>query len=418
LVNIPADEPPPERGEETGGQSSEADSRASVRRADLRSPVRRIATDPAVDAPSPGIGLCLSGGGYRAMLFHLGSLSRLNEAGYLPRLDRISSVSGGSIVAGMLGARWSSLRFESGVAINFDEQVVEPLRTVAARTLDVPSVLLGLLIPGTTINARLASGYRRALFKNATLQDLPTRPEFVINATSLQTGDLWRFARTSQGDWRVGEMGSPTTDLAVAVAASSAFPPVLSPSVLPVNEGQMRPGHDPSVACAPYTTRVVLADGGVYDNLGLEAVWRKYDTVLVSDGGGHMADMPRPGRTWISQFMRVLHTIDNQVRDLRKSQAVTSFEDGQRHGAYWGIRSHVRDFGLADPIMDPPDSAVTSLAAIATRLAKVQPTSQERLINWGYLICDTALRRWVDPSQPRGSLPHPRAELGGPSVAG
>src|ERR1035437_6460162 len=53
--------------------------------------------------PSEGIGLCLSGGGYRAMLFHLGALWRLNELGYLPKLNRISSVSGGSITAGVLG---------------------------------------------------------------------------------------------------------------------------------------------------------------------------------------------------------------------------------------------------------------------------------------------------------------------------
>src|SRR5262245_56890424 len=48
-------------------------------------------------APDDALALCLSGGGYRAMLFHLGVLFRLNEAGYLPRLDRVSSVSGGSI---------------------------------------------------------------------------------------------------------------------------------------------------------------------------------------------------------------------------------------------------------------------------------------------------------------------------------
>ena len=38
---------------------------------------------PGGGAPAPGIGLCLSGGGYRAMLFHLGVLWRLAELGYL-----------------------------------------------------------------------------------------------------------------------------------------------------------------------------------------------------------------------------------------------------------------------------------------------------------------------------------------------
>src|SRR5208282_640505 len=60
-------------------------------------------TTAAAPLLEPGTALCLSGGGYRAMLFHLGSLWRLNEAGLLRKLNRISSVSGGSITAGMLG---------------------------------------------------------------------------------------------------------------------------------------------------------------------------------------------------------------------------------------------------------------------------------------------------------------------------
>src|SRR6266699_6318861 len=82
--------------------------------------------DPeAFDQPEDGLALCLSGGGYRAMLFHLGALWRLNELGYLPRLARISSVSGGSITAGVLGLHWSKLGFDAtGVAKNFDAEVV------------------------------------------------------------------------------------------------------------------------------------------------------------------------------------------------------------------------------------------------------------------------------------------------------
>ena len=53
-----------------------------------------------------GAGLALSGGGYRATLFHIGSLWRLNELGWLKRLAEITSVSGGSITAGWLGLRW------------------------------------------------------------------------------------------------------------------------------------------------------------------------------------------------------------------------------------------------------------------------------------------------------------------------
>ena len=95
------------------------------------SPVRDL---PGDDDVRPGAGLCLSGGGYRAMVFHIGVLWRLNELGYLPKLERVSSVSGGSITAGVLGARWGSLAFDpTGVAKAFDDQVVRPLRDLASQ---------------------------------------------------------------------------------------------------------------------------------------------------------------------------------------------------------------------------------------------------------------------------------------------
>src|SRR5215210_116250 len=105
-------------------------------------PVQPIPTDKPGEKPEEGIGLCLSGGGYRAMVFHIGVLWRLNELGYLPKLDRVSSVSGGSITAGLLGARWGNLAFDAaGVATTFEEQVVDPLRGLASRTLDTRAII-------------------------------------------------------------------------------------------------------------------------------------------------------------------------------------------------------------------------------------------------------------------------------------
>ena len=49
-----------------------------------------------------GVGLCLSGGGYRAALFHLGALRRLDELGVLAQVRTISAVSGGAIIANLL----------------------------------------------------------------------------------------------------------------------------------------------------------------------------------------------------------------------------------------------------------------------------------------------------------------------------
>jgi NTE family protein len=180
------------------------------------SPVEFIQPDAALRSPQHGIALCLSGGGYRAMLFHLGALWRLNEVGYLKKLDRISSVSGGLIAAGVLAVGWPKLDFDSaGIARDFTEQVVEPLRNLAGKTIDAWSIIRGILLPGTAAE-RIADAYRKHLFGNATLQDIPDDPpRFVFNARNVQSGALWRFMKPYMRDWRVGEVEKTKVALAV-----------------------------------------------------------------------------------------------------------------------------------------------------------------------------------------------------------
>lgn len=372
---------------------------------DPHSPIRDVG--PGGEQLQPGVALCLSGGGYRAMVFHVGSLWRLNEVGYLPKLDRISSVSGGSITAGVLGLNWGKLAFDgAGTAQGFVEQVVAPIRDLAGRTIDMKAVVIGSLLPGT-IGERVAAAYDKHLFRGATLQDLPERPRLVINATNVQTGALWRFSRPYMADYRVGRVDAPTVPLATAVGASSAFPPVLSPVGVELPRGAVKtvPGAD--LSFEPYTTQLVLTDGGVYDNLGLETVWKRYQTVLVSDAGGKMQPEPEPEADWAQHALRVLDLIDNQVRSLRKRQVIDAFKRGARQGTYWGIRTNIRDYQLPTAL-DCPIDRTTELANTPTRLQRMDSDLQERLINWGYAVCDAALRRHVDGAIPApGRLPYP-----------
>ena len=365
--------------------------------------------DPPVShSPRSGIGLCLSGGGYRAMLFHVGSIWRLNEFGYLPKLERISSVSGGSITAGVLGSRWRELQFdENGVATNLQQVFVEPLRTFAGKTVDVWAILGGILWFGT-IGEHVARAYRRNLFGGKTLQALPDRPRFVINATNVQSGVLCRFSKPYLWDYRVGQVPSPVVELATAVAASSAFPPILSPLQLKMDPALFTPGTGMDLETPPYTSDLFLTDGGVYDNLGLETVWKEYDTVLVSDAGGNMAPEPRPKTNWIMHAVRVLNVIDNQVRSLRKQQVVNSFIARERKGTYWGIRTNIASYDLNNAL-PCPISQTLEIANIATRLKRLDTVDQERLVNWGYAVCDAAMRCHVDPNLPApNGFPYPR----------
>jgi NTE family protein len=375
------------------------------------SPVESISAEEDRREPEPGMALCLSGGGYRAMVFHLGSLWRLYEAGLLAGVKRISSVSGGSITAGLLGVKWGRLSFDPAkLQQDFVSEVVAPVRALAGETIDAEAIILGLALPGR-ISDRVAAAYEHHLFGSATLQDLPDAPRFVINSTNVQSGALWRFMKPYMRDYRVGEVKRPSIALSKAVAASSAFPPVLSPVEMRLDPDSFTPNTGTDLQFPPYTSRVILTDGGVYDNLGLETAWKRYDTILVSDAGGKLKAEPEPKSDWARHAYRILDLVDNQVRSLRKRQVIDSFQSGARKGAYWGIRTDIADYHLADPLPCPHDRTL-ALAEIPTRLKRLDDQVQQQLINWGYAVTDAALRKHVDPNlaRPKG-FPYPAAAV-------
>jgi NTE family protein len=320
--------------------------------------------DRGLTQPDAGIALCLSGGGYRAMLFHVGALWRLNELGWLQKLDRVSSVSGGSITAGLLGARWQALQFSGGVATNLDTELVRPIRALAAETIDVRAVLAGILIPGKTVAGMVAAAYRKHLFATATLQTLPDAPRFVINATNLQTGVLWRFSKPYMADYTIGLIPNPKVELATAVAASSAFPPILSPLRLKLQPTSFSPEGLGANFKEPFDTTAVLSDGGVYDNLGLETAWKSCKTVLVSDGGGRMQPEPSVHGDWIRQATREL---GGRQPGSRPAQA----PDGR-----WLRARRTRRCLLGDPQRDRelrPTPRIAALPTAADGRARVHP---------------------------------------------
>ncbi|MVT55287.1 patatin-like phospholipase family protein [Bradyrhizobium yuanmingense] len=380
----------------------------------------------------PGIAMALSGGGFRAMLFHAGAFVRLNELGLLEKMERISSVSGGSIAAGYLGLSWSKLGNADvdGVFPNFKALIADPLLAFSRRKIDIVDALTGLL-PWTSAAEQVAETYEEHLFGDATLQALPDKPRFVFCATNLQTGVLWRFSKPYAGDYVVGRLDNPNIALARAVAASSAFPPVLSPLILemPTNSfANWQTGPSiPAKDLASLRSRIVLTDGGVYDNHGIEPVLKRYRTIFVSDGGAPFARMAPLETDWISQLKRIVDVTDNQVRALRRRDLIARFTEGNkaptqeaiagdypRKGAYWGIDTDPGKLSPAKPVKC--DVSVTRmLARVATRLSDLGEQTSKQLINWGYSICDRSVRvnytgtvnTKIDPH-----LPYPDASIG------
>jgi NTE family protein len=181
--------------------------------------------------------------------------------------------------------------------------------------------------------------------------------------------------------------------LATAVAASSAFPPILSPLTLPIRQ-TVQPTKGADLNHPPYTIQAILSDGGVYDNLGLETV-KRFSTLLVSDAGQKIAPEADPAHDWARHALRVLDIEDNQVRSLRKRHLIDAYQRGDHTGTYWGIRTHFADYHLPSDPLDCLHRDPSPLAAIPTRLEKMPRDLQNRVMNWGYAVCDAALRAHI-----------------------
>jgi len=88
-----------------------------------------------------------------------------------------------------------------------------------------------------------------------------------------------------------------------------------------------------------------------------------------------------------------------RVRDLINSFQEEPVSSTSRRGTYWGVGSDVSHYPSPTPL-PCPIGKTAELAQVPTDLAKKNDVVQERLINWGYAICDTALRSWVDTNIP------------------
>jgi predicted acylesterase/phospholipase RssA len=257
------------------------------------------------------IGLTLSGGGFRATLFHLGVVRFLSEAGLLQRVRFISGVSGGAILAAHVGLNWK--RYAGG-----DESFTDASREVVEFTQsDVRNRILRRWIVGwALLLPRLVFGWSRTrllereynrLFGDKRLNALPFvyaghGPRIVLQTASLTTGAPCTFGRSGfmsyeeQGNGRGINLPddreasvAASAKIALAVAASSAFPPMFPP--IRITNRDL--GADVSELTHPH----YLTDGGVYDNLGIDRPLLFYkhkhpdrndalDAFLISDAEG------------------------------------------------------------------------------------------------------------------------------------
>lgn len=357
---------------------------------------RQLAAHP----PLIDYGLALSGGGFRATLFHLGAIWRINQMGKLKEIGLITSVSGGSFAAALLAIAWPYLEFDAqGRATNLRALFAKPVVRLAKLPLDVPIVALGL-VPGVQAARVLADVLDRYFLGGRTLRDLPRDedgPRFVFNATELSSGTDWRFSRPYMGSYRVGLIRWPEVRLADAVAASAAFPPMLSPLTLRFDPANLEATdgadlHDEVAALG----RVALTDGGAYDNLGLAPIMRRCRTLLVSDAGGNLGveGVDWKWQLWTLQTKRILDIAVSQERAQRRRGLIVGATRDRRVG-YWRTLTDPTDFkNKPSPFRIDP-AWRKYLAGRSTRLWPFPEDDSHRLVNWGYVLSDIVLRTYI-----------------------
>ena len=196
------------------------------------------------------IALALSGGGIRAMVFHLGVLRRLAERGLLERVTKVSTVSGGSLLVGLMLQ-------EAGMAWPGSEQFLDRTLPALREKLCTTSLQWGAVRQlRNPLNIRhvlsrsnlLALALKNEWGVNSALSALPESPEWSINGTTAENGKRFRFKRRDMGDYTLGYASGNRFPLASALAVSAAFPGGFGPLRLDVKrfEWRKRPWDAPT----------------------------------------------------------------------------------------------------------------------------------------------------------------------------
>jgi len=277
------------------------------------------------------IGIALSGGGVRALIFHLGVLRYLAEAGLFDKIVSISSVSGGSLCMGAIfgagGNRWPT-----GAEFLKD---IEPRVRGMILGNNIQSAALWRL-PVSPIYWRnrvklLAKVLEDMWGIKGNLQDLPQKPFWEINCTTFESGRDFRFRRDFMGEYSIGYVQKPALPISHILAASAAFPILIGPYILKtagLRWTEDSAGNGKTIDVPDHFT---LWDGGVYDNLGLEPLYKigkgmdsEIDFLIVSNASAPLDFQQRDGNLSLSNLHRLLEIALWQVDSLRSREVYSN----------------------------------------------------------------------------------------------
>jgi NTE family protein len=366
----------------------------------------------------PNIGLALSGGGVRAAVFHLGVLRCLAEHGVMERVTHLSTVSGGSLI---VAAVMTTSEMNWPGSRNYLENVYPALKQLL-KTRDLFSLgalgVRGLIRQNIRLlNKRadiLVDLLRQQWKISGRLKDLPETPVWWINATCLETGKSWRFSKREMGDWQFGRHYEPPFGLAQAVAASAAVPYAIGALRFQLPQagwyatdpatGQPLHGIKPPLAA------VHLWDGGVYENLGLESLYKVdqglvgCDFLICSDASGPLSTMRTKSR--FGEILRgrlasprLFSICGDQIRSLRSRMFVGALGRGEVQGVLLRMGNSTRNLDIKSGRAAAPEEYDGALSEDDVAAAATHPTDLgalpiaafDRITRHGYEVAERTL---------------------------
>ncbi|MFA0809915.1 patatin-like phospholipase family protein [Microbulbifer epialgicus] len=351
------------------------------------------------------LALALSGGGIRAMVFHAGVLLYLAEHSYLEKVSHISSVSGGSLLVGMV---YKFNNYHWPDSESYKNHIFESVKAeLCSRNLQM-AALFEVLKPSNWPNLLsranvLAEAISKIWGVDAFMGDLGGYPLWSINATTAETGRRFRFKYDTCGDYSIGYSNAASFRLSQAMAVSAAFPGGIGPLQLETRRLTWRKrrrwedledmGEEVRL---PYR-KLHLYDGGVYDNLGMEPLFNpgnaqpKFEgvSVLVSDAG---SPLPRGFSMFALNPFRLKRILDicmDQARSLRVRSFMEYLNTHNRGGGYLMIGQHPGELLDNDqqlPFDGQTVEDVRTVTAYKTDLAKIGSSDFDRIARHGYEV--------------------------------
>lgn len=319
------------------------------------------------------VALSLSGGGFRATLFHLGVISYLRRVGMLPQVAAVCGVSGGAIIGAHLVQNWERY---TGTDEEFTTAALEVIgltqRDIRGRILRrLPWAIF--LKPLKRLRISRCSMFERELsrffagearfLRSAGASHRRNRPELFVLATDLATGkacsfDARGFTRDTAAN--AGPMLTTVLRTATAVATSASFPGFFPPyKVTAASLGISRKVWGPQ-------PEIYLTDGGVFDNLGVRKLRSLRQTLnvgveILSDAGAMLE--PRPGgfSGLVRTALRAVDILTNRVHEL-EYERVTAPQEAAVAGASVSANRQVakdpsgtfdRDAFIGAPVLIP-----------------------------------------------------------------